>query len=147
MSWSNPPAAVDALRTQMLACASATAAGLISARYHFPSYPVQSETLPAVLLSEDAQARTPFCEVGVQGIPSGSMTATIYADTDAGTLEILAKAIADELHQTIGLPFRNIAVGIASDPAPAARAEDNNSGSSNSKYRTITLVIDYGLNA
>lgn len=152
MSWSNPPPAVDALRTQILACAEATAASIASGNIHYPAATLapdagSADSLPAVVLAETSHTRTRYAEVGVTPLPGGELTMTIHRDTDAGTLETSARAFASQLPAVVaGLPISGISVGLCSDPSEGMTAVDDG-GVAAASYRSITLTITYGLGA
>jgi hypothetical protein len=151
VSWTNPPAAITQMRTMLLACASVTAAGIVSAKIHYPSAAIESDdattpdALPICVLAEIAHGRQRYAE-GAAGLPSGRISAVLTVDTDAGTLEILARAIADELMLASlsgGLPIRNIDTELCSDPTEGQRAADEDD--TGAKHRSIEITVDYGL--
>jgi hypothetical protein len=151
MTWSNPPDAVDALSTMLLACSSFTGAGFTSANIHYPAAAIEvddgggsKDALPICLLAETTNSRTPYAEIGVAGLPSGELTAVLYVDTDAGTLEKLARAICKELGTVVGLPNLNASAGMCSNPTKGARAADADDHAQAS-HRAIEITITYGL--
>lgn len=152
MSYSNPPAAVDALQVMILACAEATAAGISSGNIHYPAATLAPDagtpdTLPAVVLAEESHVRTKYAEVGVAPLSSGTLSMTIHRDTDAGTLEKSGRAFALQLMQIVtGLPISNITVGLCSDATEGQTAVDDG-GVTSAQFRSITLSITYGLGA
>lgn len=152
--WSNPPAAVDALRTMLVACASAISAGLVTAAVHYPDAAAGSDdastrdTLPRAILAETAHTRRRYAEAGVAGLPGGSLSISLQVDTDPGTLETLARSLADELiAQSTGLPLVSVDVGLCSDPTPGQRAAVDGDATTLAKFRTITLAVEWGLSA
>jgi hypothetical protein len=151
MTWSNPPEAVDALATMMLDCASFTSAGFASGKIHYPAATISvddgggtRDTLPICVLAEVTHQRTPYAEIGVTGLPGGELSATLYVDTDAGTLEKLARNIAKELQAVIGLPNITASTGLCSNPTKGARATDADDHTQ-ADHRAITINISYGL--
>jgi hypothetical protein len=152
VSWSNPPEAVDALRTQILACAEASAAGISSGNIHYPAANIapdagSADALPVVVLAETSQTRTKYAEAGVAPLFSGEISMTIHRDTDVGTLEKSARAFALQLPQVIaGLPINSVSVGMCSDPSEGQTAADDG-GIANASFRSITMTISYGLGA
>lgn len=154
MVWSNPPTAVSELRTMLVACTSMAAAGLVQARFHYPSAAITSDsdavtpdTSPLVVLAEEDHRRQRYAE-GARGLPGGTLTATIHYDTDPGTLETLGRSCADELlllGMSQGLPIVDVQIGLASEPTGGARAADENK--TTAQTSAITLTITYGLTA
>lgn len=145
MTWVNAPAIVTQWRDQVVACATVTAAGIVSARAH-TTLAIQTDTLPAVVMAETAISRERYAE-GAGGLPSGTLTAVFYlpssAYSDAGSVETFARAVVKELlEQPTVIPFREVHSGLCSDPTPGARAAGGNSD-----FRTIDITATYGLRA
>ncbi|MEY2653898.1 MAG: hypothetical protein RLZZ524_926 [Pseudomonadota bacterium] len=152
MSWSNPTPAVSALRDMLAASSSFTGAGYSSGACHYPNAAISpdqgaADALPLALLAETTARRTRFAESGVAALPGGTLAVTLYADTDAGSIETTARAIlADLLAQATGLPITSGEVGLCSDPEAREYADDD-SASNQSAHRTITITLTYGLGA
>jgi hypothetical protein len=151
MTWISPPSAVDTMRTMLLASSSFTGAGFISASVHYPAAAIETDdatavdTLPVCVLAEESQERTRYAE-GARGLPGGVLSIVLHSDTDAGTLETLARNIVDDLiltGQSTGLPIRGGRVGLCSDPTEGQRAADVTD--TNSTFRSISISIEYGL--
>jgi hypothetical protein len=144
MTYVNAPAAIGDM---LVACASAVAAGLVSARFHYPAAALAADdgttadTKPLVVLAEESSERTPYAEIGVAGLPSGSLMATIYSDSHTiGQLETLADDLCLDLSKlSVGLPNVSARRVRASDPTPEERAAG--------AHRCIDIEISYGLSA
>ncbi len=151
MSWTNPPDAVTQMRTMLLACSSVTGAGFTSPSIHYPAVALETtnataaDALPAIAISEDQHTRTRYAE-GARGLPGGTISVSLYMATDAGTLEALARAIADELEllgMSTGLPIRSAEAELCSDPSePEVAAGETQTQAA---HRKITIVVQYGL--
>ena len=147
MSWTNPPPAVDQLRTDLLACTT-FAAVFASNQIHYPAAVLNpdagsADTLPICVLSEDSSTPTPVASGGVV-IPGGSLTVTLHVATDAGDLEKLARATIKELMGLVAsLPYRGGSTALCSDPTGAQLAQANNSDTTN--FRSIEINLTWGL--
>jgi hypothetical protein len=140
MTWANPPPAVVALRDMLATTGTAGAtAGLVTAKYHYPSADPNVDALPYAVISEESSSRRQFAEPGTQGLPSGSLTVTVYAALTAGEMETLGRAMAADMMTTIGLPGLDAGAGLCSDPTPEML-------SSGLTYRTIDINVSYGIN-
>jgi hypothetical protein len=155
MSLTNPPPAITALSAMLAACSSATTAGMTAANHWYPSAVAESDDtttatpLPRMILGEESYTRNRYAE-GARGIPQGSLTIVLHVDTDVGTIEVLARAIADDLEylsQTTGLPNVRCQTGLAAEPDPGQRAADETTGDTSAKFTSITITADYGLTA
>jgi hypothetical protein len=153
MSLANPPPAVTAIRDMLLACTSVTGAGIATANIHYPSAVAESDdattpaAMPRIILAESDYTKNRYAE-GASGLPQGSLAIIIQNDTDAGTLETLARAICDDLEflsQSSGLANLKCSTSLASEPDSAQRAADETETSA--KFASITITADYGLNA
>lgn len=149
MSWSNPPDAVTAFRDMLLLCGSVTGAGFSSGTFHYPAAVLEGGStatdVPCCVLQEDDHDRSPYAE-GAYGVPTGTVSATFHRDTDAGTLEKMARDACYELSlvtQSSGLAQLRPRVMLASDPSPGSMAADSTETSS--KFRSITITATYGL--
>lgn len=153
MSLTNPPPAVTALRDMLLACSSVTGAGMSTGDLYYPSAVAEADdattpaAMPRMILGEDSYSRTRYAE-GARGLPTGNLSAVLQNDTDVGTLETLARAIADDLEllsHSQGLANVRCNVGLASEPDAAQRAAEETDDSS--RFASITITVEYGLNA
>jgi hypothetical protein len=153
MSLTNPPPAVTALRDMLLACSSVTGATIATANIYYPSAVAESDdattpaAMPRMVLGEESNTRTRYAE-GARGLPQGALTAVLQNDADVGTLETLARSICDDLEllsHSQGLANVRATVGLASEPDAGQRAADETDTSA--KFASITIAIEYGLNA
>ncbi len=153
MTLTNAPASVTALSAMLAACSSATTAGMTAANHWYPFAVAESDDtttptpLPRMILGSDAHTRQRYAE-GAYGLPQGQLTIVLQVDADVGTIETLARNIADDLEylsQTTGLPNDRCQVGTPADPAAGQRAADETDTSA--KFATITIAVDYGLTA
>lgn len=155
MSLTNPPPAVTALRDMLLACSSVTGAGVTTDTIWYPSAVAESDdataasALPRIIIGEETFTRSRYAE-GARGIPGGTLGIVVHADTDVGTIETLARSIADDLEllsHSQGLANVRCTVGLAAEPDNAQRAADDTTGDTSSKFSAITIAADYGLTA
>lgn len=155
MSLTNPPAAVTALRDMLLSCSSVTGAGIDTDKIWYPSAVAESDDattpdpLPRIVLGEDAYTRNRYAE-GARGLPQGTLTVVLNVDTDAGTIETLARSISDDLEllsHSSGLANVSCQTGLAAEPEPSQRAADDTTGDTSAKFCTIVITVNYGLNA
>lgn len=145
------PAAVDQLKSQIIACASAIAASIGSSSIHYPQAALSTDDAtsadarPLVVLAE-LQHRRQCIGGGAISLPSGTLSATIHADLAAGVLEKLGRDIANELNaQAPGLPALSAEAGLCTDPTPGARAVEDSTVTDNAAFRSITITVTYGL--
>jgi hypothetical protein len=149
MTLANPPPAVTAARDMLLACASLTAAGVTTSSIHYPTAAIAPDAgtpdgLPCVLLAETSSTRNKYAEIGVAGLPGGTLTATIYASLTAGEIETLGRAVAAELlQQSTGLPLTDVSADLCSDPETGNDAEAVTLPAAS--HRAMTITINYGL--
>ena len=153
MSLTNPPPAVTALRDMIIACASAIAAGIVTARVWYPAAVAESDdatasaAMPRVILGEESYTRNRYAE-GARGLPQGTLTAVIQNDTDVGTLETLARALCDDLEflsHSQGLANVRCNVGLAAEPDAGQRAADETDTSA--QFASISIAVEYGLSS
>ncbi len=150
--WSTPPAAIDSLRTMLLASSSATSAGLTSGHFHYPSADFVGEnsgatpdSLPGAVLFQETMRREVYA-AGAAGLAGGTLRVEIYMSGSPGTVETAGQAIlADLLANDTGLAIRDGECSVASDPMPGQRAA--NSTGIVTSYRCIVLTLNYGLSA
>jgi hypothetical protein len=148
------PAQIARLRTHLQACQAWLDAGGAEAQVHYPSINASGaigngDTLPAALLMRGDTGRMKYAE-GARGLPSGDLEVVFYLDgaefPTASTVETFADAVLDQLlAQDTGLPWQRGNAGLASDPTQGARAAKT--GAKPHDYRTISLFLQYGLNA
>ncbi len=151
MAWTTPiPAAVSAFRDMIVACASSVSFGLVQANIHYPKAVVTgtgAESRPFAVLTEVSHNRSRYAEAGVLGNPSGTLTATIHAESTVSTLEELARNICSELtQQSTGLPLRSAVCTLSSDPTPGQRAADLTTADNTAEIREVTITVEWGLN-
>lgn len=144
------PDAIAAARDMIVACASAVTAGLSSGRFHYPTIALtgtSADTRPACILDQLSFSRDRYAEPGVLGNPRGTISATIYSDTSTiSDLESLAEDICSELiSQSTGLPIISAVPTRASDPTPAQRAADSTTADNTASFRTVSIIIEWGL--
>jgi hypothetical protein len=153
MSLTNPPASVTALRDMLLACTSVTGAGIDTTKIWYPSSATEADdattpaALPRMILGEESYTRNRYAE-GARGIPSGTLTAVLQADSDIGTLETLARSICDDLEflsHSQGLANVRCNTALAAEPDAQQRAADETDTSA--KFGTIIINVEYGLSA
>lgn len=151
MSLTNPPPAVTALRDMLLACSSVTGASITTNSIDYPTNAINTESgtpeaLPRILLAETDSERARYAEIGVIGLPAGTLIATIQADLTAGEIETLARSVASDLTGLAsGLFLSSVSVGLCSDPATGMEGEERDTAGAS--HRTITLTITHGLRA
>lgn len=148
------PSQLTALKSQLNACASWVTAGGATGQIHYPQINPSgvvgsADTLPAALLERGQLRRIKYAE-GAKGVPAGSLAITLYLSsstyTSASACEALADAIAEELTATdAGLPITEVEVEEASDPSPAAKAAKETSPAKVTDFRTVRMVVQYGL--
>lgn len=142
MSLTNPTPIVQQMVDQLLLCPSVIAKGITTeVPIWYPSIPLQTATLPGLLVVETAQERQRYAE-GAIPLISGTFKIVFYeAGTDPGQMEAFARQLAVDLgSQYYGLCFRSFSVGLCSDPTPGQRAVGGNAD-----YRSISLTVQYGL--
>lgn len=145
MTLTNPTTAISTLSTMVKA--TPTWATMSASDTWYPDLNIRGATLPAAVLSPISRVRTPYA-AGASGIPSGSARITLFANTDAGTLEGWAESMLDDLvlaGQNSGLPIRGGSTGNCSDPTPGQRAAAQEVAAPTVQYRTIDIEIEYGL--
>ncbi len=137
-TWTNPPAILTQLRTQLVACSS-WANG--SNAVNYPELAaLMSGTFPLAVLAEMSRRAEVFSE-GAAALASGELQVVIYSTGTIGTAEALGRSILEELlAQATGIPFRSGDCGLSSDPSPGMIA-----GSSD--VRAVTLSLPWGLTA
>ena len=151
MVWTAPvPDAVVALRTMLVACASAVSAGLAEARFHYPTATMNgssADTRMLAVLDQVSFSRNKYAEGGVLGNPTGTITCTIFSDSDTiSTMESLAEDLCSELlSQSTGLSITSAVPSRASDPTPGQRAAEATTADNTAQFRSVTLTIDWGL--
>lgn len=151
MSWTTPvPDALVEARAMLVACAAAVTAGLAEARFHYPMAIMSgasADTRILCVLDQISISRDRYAEGGVLGNPSGTITATIYSDSDTvPTLESLAEDLCSQLlSQSTGLPIRSAVPSRASDPTPGQRAADATTADNTAQFRAVSLTIEWGL--
>lgn len=135
-TWTDPPAIITQLRTQLVACAS-WSTGINAVNY--PELPVLSgATFPLALLSEGSRTFDTYAD-GAAPLAGGMLQVVIHSTGTIGVTEALGRTILSELlAQWSGIPFRPGDCGLSSDPSPAKVA-------GGSSYRTITLNLAWGL--
>jgi hypothetical protein len=143
MSLDNPPAFITGARDMLLACAKLTALGVATGNIHYPAASIDPEagtadTLPCIVLSGQ-QARDTYA-AGAAGLPSGTVTATLYRSAqDRGTLETDAATICAEMMAlATGLPITSATYDDAQDPSAGMRANGL------SVY-SVTMTFDWGI--
>lgn len=153
MSLTNPPPAVTAVRDMLLACSSVTGAGITTAKIWYPNAVAGSDdattvdALPRIVLAEEDRSIIRYAE-GARGLPQGTLLVTLQIDTDTGTLETLARSVADDLEllsHSQGLPNLRCRTGLASEPDTAQIAGDQTETAA--RFASITITADYGLSA
>lgn len=161
--WSNPPAYISALRTQLAACASWVAwvtAPLASTNVHFPvanpaganGTTATKDALPLAVLFE-GQAEFAAFAPAASPLRSGVLEIDLLGPVSTGSktvgeLETLAAALISELHaQWPGsIPFLpGASFQAAREPDPGARASDTSANPQ--AYRSVRIRLPYGLNA
>jgi hypothetical protein len=132
MVWENPPAAVSAMRTMILACASAVAYGITTDRIHYPAAALHSDDattddpLPLIVIADDLSARQRYAEIGVPGVPGGSLTLIVHSSATTGLIETFADDLCRELQAlSTGLPITGAQRVRASEPSPGQRAAES----------------------
>lgn len=153
MSLTNPPPAVTAMHDMLLLCSSVTGAGIGTSNIWYPAAVAESDdatspaTMPRIILGETDYTKNRYAE-GARGLPQGSLSVVLQNDTDAGTLETLARSICDDLEylsQSSGLANLRCSTTLASEPDSAQRAADETETSA--KFASITITAEYGLTA
>lgn len=151
MAYVSPvPDAIAAARDMIVACASAVAFGLVSARFHYPTVALSggsADTRPCCILDQVDFSRDRYAEPGVLGNPRGTIVATIYSNSDtAATMESLAEDLCSELlAQSTGLPLISAVPSRASDPTAGARAADQTTADNTSQFIAVSITIEWGL--
>lgn len=153
MSWDTPtPAAISAMRSMLLACPSLVAAGIDTARVHYPSATPfdDGEALDPLPLVEIDRERADVQRIAAGGglTYSGQLMVTILADLSVAELEDLADAVGKELiSQETGLPLGSPSVGRCTDITRGAEAvqDDDTTQPSAIQWRSITLAVPYGM--
>lgn len=151
MVWATPiPPAIDAFRDMLVACAGSVAFGLVQARFHYPSIDMNtsgSATRPCCLLDQVRPTEyESYAEKGVTGNPSGTLTATIYAESSVSTMEDLAATLCREVQAlSTGLFVRSATPGRCSDLNPGQRAADDTTADNKSGFRSIMITVEWGL--
>jgi hypothetical protein len=152
MTWpataGDVPDHVTELRTALVACASATAAGIDTARVHFPACDItaaragSADPLPLLLIETAPIRRRRFAE-GMAGVASGTATVRLFTSTSTYSLAKTEKLASDLLKELsalqTGLANLEGERGDASEPSPAARAGGQ------TPYRSIELLLTWGL--
>ena len=136
MTWTDPPAILTQLRTQLVACAGwANGQNAV----HYPSLDgLMSATMPLAVLAETSRTAEVYADA-VAPIPGGTLQVVIYGTDSVGTMEALGRTILSQLlSQATGIPFRPGECGLSSDPSPGMVA-----GSSG--VRSVTLTLSWGL--
>jgi hypothetical protein len=147
--WSNPPAAVDSLKTMLQASATVIALSATN-NIHYPSADILGENsaatadaLPLLVIYQDAARRNKYA-VGAAGLAAGTLRVELCMDSDVGTVEQTGQALlADLLAMDTGLAIQDGECSVASDPLPGERAA--NASSHVTSYRVITITLSYGL--
>ncbi|MBA3591563.1 hypothetical protein [Methylibium sp.] len=137
MSFTDPPAILTQLRTQLAACAGwANGSGAV----HYPDLPaLAGATFPLAVVAESSRTFDTYAD-GALPLGGGSMQVVVYATGSVGVVEELGRTILSQLlAQFTGIPFRPSECGLSSDPSPAKVAGA-------SEYRAVTLTIGWGLN-
>lgn len=150
MSLSNPPPAVTALRDMLLLCASVTSYGIDTVKIWYPEATATPDagtavTLPYLVVAEPSSARTRYAD-GAGGLPSGLLTATVYAVDTIENLETLGRAIEKELQELqVGLYISDARSELAGRTSLAAEAQAQNDTGAN--ISGIQVTVTYGLGA
>ena len=74
----------------------------------------------------------------------------IQADTDVGTIETLARSVADDLEllsHSSGLPNVKCQVGLAAEPGSEQIAADQITGYTTAQFASIEITVSFGLTA
>lgn len=136
MSWENPPAIIEQLRTQLLACDS-WEGGADNVHYPYAEGLVDEEA-PLAVLEDLGRTGEPYA-AGADALPGGTLQIVIRSPGSIGEVEALGRTILDELlAQQTGIPFRGGETGVASKPSPAKKA-------GGADIRTIALTLTWGL--
>jgi hypothetical protein len=151
MVWTNPTDMLTQFRLQLVACASATSAGIVEANVHYPGASLETngaataDPYPIAVIAELSTARQRYA-VGAIPIMSGTLQVTIHDNgTDSSAMETLARNIVAELAaQTPGIPFSNFRVELSSNPMEGERATAEDAGAT--PPFSIQIQADYGLN-
>lgn len=146
MTLTAPPPAVEALRDMLLACAAVTSAGIATGSIWYPAAAFDpdagsADALPAILIVQEGVSRSSYA-AGAQGLPGGSLTATVFlsgASSSIGAVEDLANDIAQQLMgQSTGLPITTVDV----DPAQSITRGQVAGGVS---FYCCTISLTWGL--
>ena len=134
MTWTDPPAILTALRSQIVAADAWTAA---EADIHYPRYvPTAGKTLWAVLVVDSRSVERRF--VGVN-LPSGTLRILLYSTGSPGALETLAQSLGDQVCTEVGIEGLTVAdISEAEEADEATQAEDG-------ALCTCTITLNYGL--
>jgi len=146
MTWTNPPALLTALRSDLALSASWISAGGAEAQVHYPDIdPRTIDNFPAVALVRMPVSYSKYA-VGVKPLPGGTIQMDIYdIDTDVGTLETLADAIAEEICQNPSVVNLEVEeVSEAEGPSEAEQAANSDNPDYKALYK-ITIIFTYGL--
>ena len=122
MVWSNPPAYITQLRTQLEASAAWVAAGGLTANIHYPAGG-DDTAYPCAVLAEDDVRYEKFA-YGIAPMPSGTLSLLLSDITGTGQLEQLARDIGNELCVDLGLANLSVeSISPADEPNAAERAK------------------------
>jgi hypothetical protein len=139
----------------LLLCTSVTGAGMSTTNLWYPNAVAEADdatasaAMPRIVIAEESYTRQRYAE-GARGIPQGSLTLVLQADVDAGTIEVLARSICDDLEylsQSAGLANVRASTSLAAEPESAQIAADDTTGYTAAKFSSINIQVEYGLNA
>ncbi len=140
MAWTDPPAYIEQLRTQLNACASWAAAGGDIDNIHYPIGDAGDTGYPsAVLFEENVSNQKLF--YGCPPVPSGELSIVLNTKTSTGLTEKLARDIAKEICTDDGLA--NLSV-VSIDPASGDDAAEE-ATSSGVNTRELVITLTFGL--
>lgn len=145
------PDSVTQFKAMLVACASVGSAGIVAGSVYYPSAVIASDdstaaaTKPYAVIGEPQHTRTRYAEMGIAGLPGGTLQAVFHFDAgDIATAEAFARTVCNELEtQSTGLPIQSASTELSSEPQAEDLAADNTIATA--AEVTVTVTVEWGL--